>query len=79
MADCKFSDNGNRTVHEWKRKDGRVIRFAKTRFRGVDRYDLRIWYKKNGKYFPAKSGISFREDEIENVLKAFRRARKDIA
>ncbi|MBR0868607.1 hypothetical protein JQ614_44880 [Bradyrhizobium diazoefficiens] len=35
-----------------------MIGFVQTRYRGIELFDLRLWYKKDGGHYPSPSGIS---------------------
>lgn len=77
MAD-KFPGRNGVKLHKWTRKSGELIGFVQTRYRGIELFDLRLWYKKDGDHFPSTAGISFREGEIETLYRAIRKARSVI-
>lgn len=77
MAD-KFPGRNGTKLHRWQRNSLELIGLVQTYYRGTELFDLRIWYKKEGAHYPSRSGISFREDEIEKLYRAVRKARSAI-
>lgn len=57
MADSFPGRNGIK-LDKWTRRSGELIGFVQTRYRGIELFDLRLWYKKDGGHYPSPSGIS---------------------
>ncbi len=62
-----------KTIAKWKRSGG-VIRARLGSYKGRQRLDIRLWYKKEGKLAPTPKGISLGADEIGYLRKALENA-----
>jgi Transcriptional Coactivator p15 (PC4) len=65
-----------KTLIEWKKRDGNIIRFAVGLYKKKIRLDIREFYRAEDAYKPTKKGINLPADAIEELVRASERALK---
>ena len=81
-----MSDNIREHVSLFERNDFERVELSVTTYKGKPRVDLRKYYRQEGTqdWFPTKSGVSIRLDEISELIEALKsidrkRARQEAA
>ena len=61
---------------QWKRSGGEVVRLVAQEYKGKYFVHLRIFYDKHGKLKPSQRGVTIPDEQLAQLRKALRKAKK---